>query len=117
MHVTKAFRDAAVGHRDGDLVQRFGQQRPEIPVVVRAAQARARVALDRMVEVGEAQRIAEKEHRRVVADDVPVAGFGVKLYRGAADAAFLLSRAPFAGDGRGPPELWRLFAELGETLR
>src|SRR5580704_2655489 len=49
----------------------LGQQRPEIPVVVGAAQSRARVALDRVVEVGEAQRIAEEEHRRVVADDVP----------------------------------------------
>jgi hypothetical protein len=54
VHVTEALRDAAVGHGDGDLVERVGQQRPEIPVIVRAAQPRARVALDRVVEVGEA---------------------------------------------------------------
>jgi hypothetical protein len=41
-------------------VQRFGQQCPEIPAVVGAAEAGARVALDRVVEVGEAQRIAEE---------------------------------------------------------
>ncbi len=29
-----ALRNAAVAHDDGDLVQRLGQQRPEIPVVV-----------------------------------------------------------------------------------
>ena len=38
VHVAEALRDAAVAHHDGDLVQRLGQQRPEIPVVVGAAQ-------------------------------------------------------------------------------
>src|SRR3984893_13238038 len=65
-------------HRDGDLVQSLVQQCPEVPIVVRAAQPGARVPLDRMVEVGEAQRVAEEEHRRVVADNVPIAFFGVE---------------------------------------
>jgi hypothetical protein len=34
VHVTKAFGNAGVGHDDGDLMQRLGQQCPEIPVVV-----------------------------------------------------------------------------------
>jgi tetratricopeptide (TPR) repeat protein len=80
VHVAEALRDAAVGHDDRHLVQRFGQQGPEIPVVVGAAQPGARVALDRVVEVGEAQRIAEEEHRRVVADDVPVACGWLQTY-------------------------------------
>ena len=71
MHVAEASRDATIGHDDGDLVQRLGQQRPEVPIVVGAPEAGARIALDRVVEVGEAQRIAEEEDRRVVADDVP----------------------------------------------
>ena len=87
-------------HDDRHLVQRLGQQRPEVPVVVGAAQAGARVALDRVVEVGEAQRIAEEEHRRVVADDVPVAFLGVELHREAADVALGVGRAALAGDGR-----------------
>jgi hypothetical protein len=52
-------------------VQRFRQQRPEVPVVVGAAHAGARIAIDGVIEVGKAQRIAEEKHRRVVADDIP----------------------------------------------
>ena len=33
VHVAVAGGDAAVAHHDGDLVQRFGQQRPPVPVV------------------------------------------------------------------------------------
>jgi hypothetical protein len=33
VHVTEALRDAAVGHGDGDLVERIGQQRPEIQLL------------------------------------------------------------------------------------
>jgi len=79
VHVAEALRDAAIGHHDGDLVQRLRQQRPEIPVIVRAAKPRARVALDRVIEVREPQWIAEEEHRRVVADDVPVTLLGIEL--------------------------------------
>ena len=116
VHVAEALRDAAIGHDDGDLVQRLGQQRPEIPVVVRAAQPGARVALDGMVEVREAQRIAEEEHRRVVADDVPVALLGVELERDAADVALRIGRAALAGDGREAREHRRLLADLRENL-
>jgi len=59
--VAEALRNAAIGHNDRDLVQRLRQQRPEIPVVIRAAQSGARVALDGMVEVREPQWIAEEE--------------------------------------------------------
>ena len=117
VHVAEAFRDAAVGHHDGHLVQRLGQQGPEVPVVVGAAQAGARVALDRVIEVGEAQRIAEEEHRRVVADDVPVAFLGVELQRGAADVALRIRRAALAGDGGEAHEHRRLLADGAEDLR
>ena len=102
---------------DRDLVQRLGQQCPEIPVIVGAAHPGARVALDRVVEVGEAQRIAEEEHRRVVADDVPVAFLGVELERSAADVALGVGGAALAGDGREAGEHRRLLADLGKDLR
>ncbi|KAG1395850.1 hypothetical protein G6F59_013919 [Rhizopus arrhizus] len=57
VHVAEAARDAAVAHHHGHLQQGFGQQRPEIPVVARAAQVGVRVALDRLVEVGELARL------------------------------------------------------------
>jgi hypothetical protein len=116
MHVTEALRDAPLRHDDGDLVQRLGQQRPEIPVVVRAAQTRARVALDGMVEVREPQRITEEEHRRVVAHDVPVALLGVELDREAADIAFRVGGAALAGDGREAREQRGLLADLAEDF-
>ena len=52
VHVTEALRNASIAHDDRDLVQRFRQQRPEVPVVVGAAHAGARIALDGVIEVG-----------------------------------------------------------------
>src|SRR5205823_2493867 len=76
----------------------------------------ARVAFDRMVEVGEAQWIAEEEHRRVVADDVPVPFFGVELQRGAAYVALRIRGAALAGDGGDAREHRRLLADRAEDL-
>ena len=116
VHVAVAVGHAAVAHHDGDLVQRLGQQGPEVPVVLRAAQVGARVALDRVVEVREAQRVAHEEHRRVVADHVPVAFLGVELDREAADVALGVGRAALAGDGGEAHEHLGLLADLGEEL-
>jgi len=117
VHVAEALRDAAVGHDNRDLVQRLRQQCPEIPVIVRAAQPGARVALDGVVEIGEAERVAEKEHRRVVADNVPVAFLGVELDCSATDVALGVSGAAFACDGREADEQRRLLADRAEDLR
>jgi hypothetical protein len=35
VHVAEALRDPAVGHDDGNLVKRLGQQGPKIPIVIR----------------------------------------------------------------------------------
>ena len=78
-----------------------------------AAQVGARVALDRVVEVGELQRVAEEEHRRVVADHVPVAFLGVELQREAADVALGVGRAALAGDGGEAGEHLASVADLG----
>jgi hypothetical protein len=112
MHVAEAFGDAALAHDDRDLMQGFRQQRPKIPVVVGAAHAGPRIALDGMVEIGKTQGIAEEEHRRVVADDVPVAFFGVELQRKPANVALGIGGAALAGHGREAGKHRRLLADL-----
>jgi len=52
VHVAVARRDATVAHRDRDLMQRLGQRGPEVPVVLRAPQVRAGIALHRAIEAG-----------------------------------------------------------------
>src|SRR6516162_4967649 len=48
-----------------------------------------------MVQIRKAQRIAEKEYRRVVADQVPVAVLRIKLERKAADVTLGVGGASF----------------------
>jgi hypothetical protein len=68
------------------------------------------------VQVGETQRIAEEEHRRVVADDVPVALLGIEFERGATDVAFRIGRAALAGHGGEADEHRRGLADLAEQF-
>ena len=79
VHVAIALRQAAVRDQDRHLVQALRRQRPEIPHRGRRAQVGLRVALLRVDEVGKFERIAHEEHRRVVADQVPVAFLGVEF--------------------------------------
>ena len=81
-----------------------------------AAQVGVRVALDRVVEVGELERVAQEEDRRVVAHQVPVAFLGVELHGEAADIALRIGRAALAGDGGEAHEQLGLLADLGEYL-
>ncbi|MGY4355327.1 hypothetical protein ACVW0J_001820 [Bradyrhizobium sp. i1.7.7] len=114
MHVPEASGKAALAHHDGDLVQSLRQQRPEIPIVVGAAHSGSGIALDRMIEVGKAQGIAEEEHGRVVAHHVPIAFLGVELQRKAADVAFGVGCAALAGHRRDAREHRRDLADLRE---
>ena len=116
VHVAVAGGNAAVAHHDGDLVQRFRQQGPPVPVVGGAAQVGAWVALDHLVEVGELARVADEEHRGVVAHHVPVAFLGVELQREAADVALGIGRAALAGDGGEAGEQFGLLADFLEQL-
>ena len=93
-------------------MESLGQQRPEVPVVVRAAHAGSRITLDGVIEIGKTQRIAEEKHRRVVADDVPVALLSIELEREAADIALGIGGAALARDGREAGEHRGLLAEL-----
>ncbi len=116
VHVAVSGGQAAVRHEDGDLMQRLGQQRPEVPVVFRAAHVCARIALDRVVEVGELQRITQEEHRRVVAGHVPVAFLGVELDREAADVALGVGRTALTGNGGEARKYLGFLADLREEL-
>lgn len=53
-------RQATVTHDDRDLIQGFGQLRPEIPLVFGAAHTGAWVTFDRMVKVGEFERVTDR---------------------------------------------------------
>lgn len=114
MLLAQVGRNAAVAHQDGDLVQRFGAERPEIPGRRGAAQVGLGIALLGVDEVGELERVADEEHRGVVADQVPVAFVGVELDGEAAHIALGVGGAAFAGHGRKTQEQRSLLADLGE---
>ncbi len=75
-----------------------------------------RVALDGLVEVGELARVAQEEHRRVVADQVPIAFFGVELQGEAADVTLGVGGATLAGHRGEAGEHLGLLADLLEQL-
>jgi hypothetical protein len=70
-----------------------------------------------MDRVRELERIANKEHRRIVAHQVPVALFGVVLHRKSAGIALGVCRALLSTDGREAQEHRSLFAHLLKQLR
>ena len=98
VHVAVAGRDAAIGHDDGHLVQRLGQARPEVPVALGRVHVGFRVALHHVIEVDELLRVAQEEHRRVVAHEIPVALGRVELHGEAADVALGIGCAALAGN-------------------
>lgn len=100
VHVPIGIGDTSVAHRDGYLMQRFGQEGPEVPIVLRAAHVGTWIAFYGMIQVGEFERIAKEEHGRVVSYEVPVAFFGIELHGKASDVPFGVCRAAFAGYGR-----------------
>ena len=116
MHVAIRGRNAAVAHHDGDLVHGFWQQRPEIPVVSGRAQIGAWVALHGFVQIGEFQWVAEEEHGRVVAHQIPVAFFGVKLDGETTDVALGIGRAAFTCHGREAHKQIGFFADSVENF-
>ena len=114
--VAIALRQAAIRHQDRHLVQAFGRERPEVPHRGGRAQIGLRVAFLRVDEVGELHGIADEEHRRVVADHVPVPVLGVEAQGEAAHVALRIRRAALTGDRREPQEGLALVADLAEDL-
>ena len=60
-------------------MQAFRRQRPEVPHGSCGAHVGARVALLRVDEIRELQRITDEKDRRIVADEIPVAFAGIEL--------------------------------------
>ena len=104
VHVPPRARDAAVAHQPGHLVRRLRRQRPEVPLHVVVAQVVRRAALLRADEVLELHRVADEEHRRVVADEVEVALAGVELHRETARVAPRVGAAALPRHGREPDQ-------------
>ena len=90
----------AVAHQPGDLVGGLRRERPEVPLHVVVAQVGVRQPLLGVDEVLELGRVADEEDRRVVADQVVVALFGVELDREAARVAHGVRAAELAGHRR-----------------
>ena len=116
VHMAVAGGDAAFAHDDGDLVQGFGQQRPKVPVIRGRTHIGARVAFDGFVQVGEFARVAQEEHRRVVADHIPVAFFGIELQGKAADVAFRIGCAALACYGGETGEHFGFLTDFAEDF-
>ena len=74
------------------------------------------MALLRVDEVRELQRVTHEEDRRVVADEIPVAFGGVTLDREAAHVAFRVGGAEFTGNGREADQKVGLLADRIEQL-
>ena len=115
MHMAERSRNASWRHCDSYLMQCFGQECPEIPIAIGRAHTRTRIALDGVVEVGKLQRIAQKENRRVIAHQVPVAGFGIKLHSKTANIALGIGCTTLAGNSRKAYKARRFFAYLREN--
>ena len=102
VHVAPGRRDATVTHEVRDLVRRLGLEGPEVPLHVVIAHLVVGAPLLRMDEVLEVLRVAHEEDRRVVADEVVVALFGVELQREAARVTPGVRGAQLAGHRREP---------------
>src|SRR5690606_7850475 len=81
MHMTVAGGNSTVGHQYGHLMQRLRMTGPKFVHSRRIRQVGARIFLLRVNEVGKLDAVIQKEHRRMVADDVVVALTGVNFYR------------------------------------
>ncbi|MNQ94856.1 hypothetical protein D3C85_1103940 [compost metagenome] len=117
VHVAVTIRDASVRKQDCDLVQRLRRVRPEVPHRLRTFEVALRQTLLGVDKVREFERITDEEHRRVVADDVPVAFFGVELQRKTTWITLGISRTALATDRGEPEKCWCLLADGVEQLR
>ena len=69
-----------------------------------------------MIQVGELERVADEEHRRVVSNQIPISFFGIELYGKAPDVSLGISSPTFTCHGRETYEYLRLFSYFGEKF-
>src|SRR5262252_10159911 len=116
MHVTIAIRRTAIAHEDEHLVQAFRVERPEVPHHGRALTVGSWVALLGVNEVTKFFGVLDEKHRGVVADQVPVAVFSIKLHRKTAWVALRVGATFFASHRGEAHEHPCLLADLAEEL-
>src|ERR1700676_5217568 len=115
MHMPEGLWNSAVGHDDCDLMECLWKKTPEVPVILGAPKTGAGVAFDSVVEVREAQRIAEEKDWSIVSDDVPISVLGIELESKPADIALRIGRPAFPSDGRKAREHRRLLSNLRQN--
>src|SRR5277367_893523 len=112
MHVPEGLWNSALRHDDRHLMERLWKKSPEVPVILSAAKTGMGVALDRVVKVREAQRIAKEKDRGIIPNDIPVSVLGVELESKSADIALRIGCPAFPSDGREAREHRRLLPNL-----
>ncbi|MPM66119.1 hypothetical protein SDC9_113026 [bioreactor metagenome] len=117
VHVAIRTGDTSVAHCDGNLMQCFGKTAPEIPVVVRAAQVSVRITFYSMVQIGKFQRVAEKEDRSVISDQIPIAFLGVKFHSESTDIPLGIGCSALTGNGGKSHKHFCFFPYFGENFR
>ena len=117
VHVAVRPRGTTVGKQYGDLVYRLRGERQEVPEHVRVLEVRRRVPLLGVDEVGELQRVADKENGGVVANHVVVALLSVELEGEPAWVSFRVRRAPLPADLGEAREHVGLLAHPGQEFR
>jgi hypothetical protein len=74
------------------------------------------VPLDGVVEVGELERIAQEEYRRIVPHEIPISLLGIELGRKAPDIPLGICSATLAGNRRKAGEGFGLLPHFREDL-
>jgi hypothetical protein len=113
LHHAIASWDCSIGHRPHEHVGRFRHQRCPVPESVMSAACLRKGSvgfhLYRVYEIGKFDRVLDKEDWNIVANKIPVAVFGVKLYSKSPHVPRGIDRACASGDGGEPSEQRRLF--------
>src|SRR5690606_18520221 len=100
IHLAQARRDTTITKQPGELVCCLRRVGEKVEHILRLLAVRIRVRLLTMNEVRKLDAIPDKERWRVVADQVPVPVFGIKLHRKASWVPLGIRRSPGAGDRR-----------------
>lgn len=97
VHVAVAIGSATIREEDGDLVEGFGGEGPEVPSHVGVLRASLRVSLLAVDEVRELHGVLDEEHGCVVADHIVVALLSVELDGEAAGVTVAVVGAALTG--------------------
>jgi hypothetical protein len=100
VHGAVVLGDAARAEQPRQHVHRLGRVAHEVEDPVRLLTERHRVRLEGVDHVGELDRVANEEHREVVAHQIPVAVLGLELHSEPPRVARGLRRVAAADDGR-----------------